>query len=275
VLVIDPTNKFRGKNARQTGCKNLMINPVGGFVRCRKKDICDACFHNFLRHWEMRLGCQAFGSRMVLFVTLTFNEQNLWRASGTDHAVFKQYIQNLRRAGYDVRYVAAFEYGEKTGRPHYHAIICFGQGGDFPDFPLNVRADLPHWTHGHSQYEIPRSRASALQYTLGYVLKGGGYLLRPSMGFGKAFLLNYAEMLGRNKRPLVQAFKGNRVIKINVPGMVVRKTGIDGQGIVKTYDLPVSHDYGKEMVALYVESYFDRYGQLPPDDQYLGLGGDY
>lgn len=225
----------------------------------------------------MRLGCEAFVSRMVLFVTLTFSDENLSRAGGRTrgHAAFKQYMQNLRRAGHSVRYLGAFEFGEKTARPHYHAILCFGADGKAPDMPLNVRADLPHWTHGFSKYEIPRTRAGALQYTLGYVVKGGGEVLTPSNNFGKRFLLNFAEMQGRNNRPFVKMTKGHLAIPVRVAGMVVRKTGIDGNGMVKRYEFPVSHPWAGEMAGRYLDGYVGKFGKQPPATHFVSLSGDH
>ena len=223
----------------------------------------------------MRLGAEAFMSRHVLFTTLTFNDENLHKGQRMDHKPFKQYIQNLRRAGHVVKYLGAFELGKKTARPHYHAILCFGEEGKPPEFPLNVRADLKHWKNGNSQYELPRSKAGSLQYTLGYVSKGGGEVLRPSNNFGKQFLINYAAMLGGNKRTLVQSIKGHELIRVNVPGVTVKAKGLDGLGKVKTFDFPVAHPWAAEMAQAYIEAYTEKYGVEPPRSAIGNMGGDW
>jgi len=274
--VIDPKNPMRRNNTPKTRCTQLCSLNGGGFARCRKKD-CEACFNHWLRHWEMRLGAEAFVSKMVLFSTLTFRDESLEMAVARagDHTLFKQYIQNLRRAGYAIKYVAAFEYGTKTGRPHYHAILCFGSDGKWPDMPLDVRADLPHWRHGFSKYEIPRSRSGALQYTLGYVSKGGGTVLTPSNNFGKRFLLNYAEMQGRNNRPLMRATRGHWSIPVQIAGMIVKAKGIDGNGMVRKYEFPVSHPWTADMLGGYLASYRDRFGNDPPSTYFRDVAGNY
>jgi len=225
----------------------------------------------------MRLGCEAYASVMALFVTLTFSDENLHKAgAGTGgHATYKHYIRNLRRAGYSVRHLGAFELGTKTARPHYHAILCFGHDGKEPDFILNHRADQPHWKHGFSQYEIPRTRTGALQYTLGYVVKGGGQVLTPSDHFGKQVLLNHAGMMARNNRPLIKATKGHFVIPVRVPGMIVRANGIDGNGMTKRYEFPTAHPWASEMAQRYVAAYQERFEVRPPETHLRGLSGDW
>lgn len=64
-----------------------------------------------------------------LFLTLTYNDSNLPIGSEGRTTINKRDLQlfwkRMRKAGFDLRYYAVGEYGDNTGRPHYHA-IAFG-----------------------------------------------------------------------------------------------------------------------------------------------------
>lgn len=64
-----------------------------------------------------------------LFLTLTYNDKNLPTGTEGRATINKRDLQlfwkRLRKSGLDVRYYAVGEYGDSTGRPHYHA-IAFG-----------------------------------------------------------------------------------------------------------------------------------------------------
>lgn len=53
-----------------------------------------------------------------------------------DHREFQLFMKRLRKYHSPIRYFMCGEYGSKTGRPHYHAIIY---GFDFPDKQLAVK----------------------------------------------------------------------------------------------------------------------------------------
>lgn len=218
----------------------------------------------------MRIASEAFYCQHALFVTLTFRDEDLHKAGergGGRHETFRQYMQNLRRAGYKVKFVASYELGERTDRPHYHAILLFDAAGKRPDFPLNVRTDLPHWTHGASQYELPRSKSGMIQYTLGYVAKGGGSVLRPSNGIGKRFLMNYADLMAKEKRHLWVPHKGREAMRVLVPGVTIKAKGIDGNPKPRVYDFTMSHPYSKAAIEVYRASFLDKWGYDPPMPQ--------
>ena len=62
------------------------------------------------------------------FVTLTFDEENLQKRPepwNLDVTEFQRFMKRLRkaRAPQKIRFYHCGEYGEKNGRPHYHAIL--------------------------------------------------------------------------------------------------------------------------------------------------------
>lgn len=63
------------------------------------------------------------------FLTLTLNDENLVTGSQgiatLDPRQLELFWKRLRKAGFDIRYYACGEYGDISGRPHYHA-VAFG-----------------------------------------------------------------------------------------------------------------------------------------------------
>jgi len=80
------------------------------------------------------------------FVTLTYSDEHLPREGSLDRSAFRLFMDRVRKAvGYGkVRYFHCGEYGERFGRPHYHALLF---GLDFPDkrrYPNGK--EYPEWT---------------------------------------------------------------------------------------------------------------------------------
>ncbi|AXL15082.1 replication initiator protein [Microviridae sp.] len=181
-------------------------------VPCGK---CTDCKLSYSRQWATRIMHEMQTCKIGCFVTLTINEEQLIRTGFTrrekfqleeghewrdvyypPNSVYKRSIQlfmkRLRKAtAIDVpnpdtgrtkkvyqkfRYVAAGEYGDKKGRPHYHIAIL---GLDFPDkyyWRTTPRGDKCYrspaleklWTYGQSEIgEITfQSAAYLARYTL-------------------------------------------------------------------------------------------------------------
>lgn len=80
------------------------------------------------------------------FVTLTYDDEHLPSSGSLDRKAFRYFMDRLRKhVGYSkVRYFHCGEYGERTGRPHYHAILF---GHDFADKrKLPSGKDYPLWS---------------------------------------------------------------------------------------------------------------------------------
>jgi len=66
-----------------------------------------------------------------IFITLTYNDQNLPTDNSLAHRDFQLFMKRLRKnTKKKIRFYMAGEYGENFERPHYHAILF---GIDFPD----------------------------------------------------------------------------------------------------------------------------------------------
>lgn len=66
------------------------------------------------------------------FLTLTYDDDHLPKDRGLDKRHFQLFMKRLRKfvSPKKIRFFHCGEYGEKTRRPHYHALIF---GYDFPD----------------------------------------------------------------------------------------------------------------------------------------------
>jgi len=98
---------------------------------------CIGCRLERSRQWAMRVMCEAQSHKENCFITLTYKESELpWgRLAPTlvprDLQLFWKRLR--KEFGNAIRYYACGEYGERYGRPHYHAALF---GFDFPDKKL-------------------------------------------------------------------------------------------------------------------------------------------
>lgn len=90
---------------------------------------CVGCRLERSRQWAVRCMHEASMYDSNVFITLTFNDVNC--PVSLDVSVFQKFMKRLRkRLGSGIRFYHCGEYGEKFGRPHYHAILF---NCDFPD----------------------------------------------------------------------------------------------------------------------------------------------
>lgn len=79
-------------------------------------------------------------------ITLTYDDQNVPTNYSVEKPALQKFFKRLRKSlrGKKIKYFACGEYGEKTLRPHYHAIIF---NHDFPDKRLHAER------RGHRYYK--------------------------------------------------------------------------------------------------------------------------
>ncbi len=116
-------------------------------VPCGK---CFACQINKARDWSVRIMQEERCHEASVFVTLTYDEEHLPIASGTQGTLVKKDLQDffkrLRKfTGKKLRYFACGEYGENYARPHYHCII-FGLSVMVAEIAVR-RCWLFGWSH--------------------------------------------------------------------------------------------------------------------------------
>lgn len=95
---------------------------------------CIGCRLERSRQWAMRCVHEASLYERNCFLTLTYDDQHIPPGGSLNKKDFQDFMKRLRKAvGSGVRYFHCGEYGEKLGRPHYHACLF---NYDFPDKKL-------------------------------------------------------------------------------------------------------------------------------------------
>lgn len=93
---------------------------------------CVGCRLNRVSQWALRCVHEASLHDRNCFVTLTYNNENLPIGGTLHYEHFQAFIRRLRKYTHPtpVRFYMAGEYGDRTSRPHYHALLF---GFDWPD----------------------------------------------------------------------------------------------------------------------------------------------
>lgn len=149
---------------------------------------CVGCDLERSRQWAVRCMHEAQMHEDNCFVTLTYDGDHLPPGGSLDREAFPAFIKRLRssRRWYDdhtrqyiypkIRYFHAGEYGDRNGRPHYHACLF---GVDFPDkYHWTTRGEFPVWRSPTleklwplGQSEIGTVTFESAAYVARYILK--------------------------------------------------------------------------------------------------------
>lgn len=151
-------------------------------VPCGK---CSSCLSDKARDWSNRCLMELQSSKCAVFVTLTYNDFHLpFGDSGPTLRVedCQKFMKRLRKHFSEkrIRFLLSGEYGSKTQRPHYHAILFGLHLSDFPDLrlvkynklkqPLFTSPTLAAiWSHGI--VSIGSVTKQSCDYVCRYVLK--------------------------------------------------------------------------------------------------------
>lgn len=85
---------------------------------------CVGCRLEYSRQWAMRCLDEAQMHSENSFITLTYDDEHIPVDRSLDKNAFQLFMKRLRkRLDKKIRYYHAGEYGERFGRPHYHALI--------------------------------------------------------------------------------------------------------------------------------------------------------
>ena len=132
-----PMLAYRSREVNANGKRPITFNPRDAYSDLTVTLPCGQCIGCRLersRQWAMRCVHEASQHEDNVFITLTFDQQNLDPSGSLQKADFQKFMKRLRRStGIKIRYFHCGEYGEKFGRPHHHACLF---GIDFPDKKL-------------------------------------------------------------------------------------------------------------------------------------------
>lgn len=170
-----PRDAWYSRRLNETGKRSIVFNPREGFsdmsiqVPCGK---CDGCKADASKEWAIRMYHESQMYERNSFLTLTYAD--------APEAISKRdcqlFLKRLRKE-VNARYFICGEYGTRTHRPHYHAVV-FGQDFKTAD-SIQIDSELyscPRlneiWKHG-SVVCGDFTMASAC-YIAGYVQKKAG-----------------------------------------------------------------------------------------------------
>lgn len=145
-----------GVPRERSRCVEYLSVSCGGCIGCRTARA---------REWAIRCGLELSGHRDASWATLTYDDTHL------PPTLFKEHVSGwikrirARLSPHRVRFFASGEYGERTARPHYHAIV-FG-------LPKGDRSVQAAWPYGYARSDSLSPEAIA--YVAGYCSKKIGW----------------------------------------------------------------------------------------------------
>lgn len=147
------------KNPRFNGQDKMLS------VRCGR---CEGCLRTLVNDWSFRLENEAKDHYHVHFITLTYSPKFVPLTKTNLPTLKKEDVQKFwkrlrKRTRGKIKYFIVGEYGTRSFRPHYHAIVY---GCENPDFYGKA------WTQGFVHVGDYFS-GSAIRYTLKYMYKKG------------------------------------------------------------------------------------------------------
>lgn len=190
-----PLQAFQSIAVSSKGKSRIVFNKPRDFYNFKEVQLpcgqCIGCRLERSRQWAVRLMHESKLHDDNCFITLTYSDDFLPKDKSLDVRDFQLFMKRLRKHfGKGVRFFHCGEYGDKYGRPHYHAIIF---GVDFSDkilWKVNnghrlYRSELLEslWPFGHSS--IGNVTFESAAYVARYILK---------KKLGKGSWLHYAEV---------------------------------------------------------------------------------
>lgn len=123
-----PLQAWRGRaGGPAVFCKPVEYPAISLTLPCGQ---CVGCRLERSRQWAVRMMHEASLHADNCFVTFTYDPEHLPSDLSLNKRHFQLFMKRLRKRFGKVRFFHCGEYGETTGRPHYHAILF---GFQFPD----------------------------------------------------------------------------------------------------------------------------------------------
>lgn len=152
-----------------------VVYPVYLLVKCGRCSVCRQSKSASLVE-RCRLECQSYNS-MPIFLTLTYDDDHLSSSGLCVRDVqlfFKRLRINLHRDGYTdkIRYLVVGEYGKRTFRPHYHALIWNLHCDAVHDLDYLKNVINRSWRQGFTLFRfVDPSDDKCFRYTSKYLYK--------------------------------------------------------------------------------------------------------
>lgn len=142
---------------------------------------CISCRLEYARQWAVRCVHEAQMHEENCFITLTYSDENL-SSPKLQYSDFQLFMKKLRKlTNRKIGFFVTGEYGDKTKRPHWHAIIFNWSPSDGKYFRSNKRGDRIFqsrtlerlWGNGH--VEIGSVTFESAGYCARYAAKKLGH----------------------------------------------------------------------------------------------------
>lgn len=127
---------------------------------------CLGCREAKAKEWALRCRLELQEHAGAAFTTLTYDEKNV--PPTLNKRDLQLFLKRLRKRyarqspTRNVRFFACGEYGETTGRPHFHAIL-------FGSSTADAQAIQKAWPHGHTM--TVEANIKTINYVAGYTAK--------------------------------------------------------------------------------------------------------
>lgn len=127
-----PVTAWRAKDENGNGKRPLVFVEAKGMDNSQLEVPCGGCVGCRIdrsRQWALRLMHESKLHEHNCFLTLTYSDLHLPKDGSLVKKHFQDFMKRLRRrharanGGAKIRYYMCGEYGDKDGRPHYHAIL--------------------------------------------------------------------------------------------------------------------------------------------------------
>lgn len=144
--------------------------PDGLLVPCGR---CMNCRLQKREEWVMRIIHEYNYWEGAMFITLTYNDESLPPNSSLIKGDLQKFFKRLRKNIHPrkIKYFACGEYGEQSGRPHYHCII-YGLDYLSDDDWVSIKVSWPYcdWPSlGNSPFGTVTPQS--IRYTVSYIEK--------------------------------------------------------------------------------------------------------
>lgn len=143
------------------------LNPITGEVIEPRISVpcgrCIVCQNNRREAWAARLELESRTAAITYFITLTFNEDSVPKEICVED--LQKFFKRLRKF-HNLRYFACGEYGGRSGRPHYHAVVFLERFEDLSVFQNHVQSS---WPFGFVQVSVANRERFA--YVAKYTVK--------------------------------------------------------------------------------------------------------